>query len=113
MEYTEVDIRLKEAYPFADILVAKLHEIEFESYVEDENGVKAYIQTHLFDRITVNNIITEVRGLTDLSFTISKIKQENWNINWEINFQPIHLNKQLFEQKLDCSNKCKNYMYKN
>ena len=43
MEYTEVDIRLKEVNPFADILVAKLNEIEFESFVEDENGVKAYV----------------------------------------------------------------------
>ena len=35
MEYTEIDIRLNPVVPFADILVARLNEIEFESYCED------------------------------------------------------------------------------
>jgi ribosomal protein L11 methyltransferase len=60
MEYTEVDIRLKEVNPFADILVAKLNEIEFESYVEDENGVKAYVQTQLLNKDAVKEIISEI-----------------------------------------------------
>ena len=34
MEYTEVDIRLKEVNPFADIILARLNEIDFESYSE-------------------------------------------------------------------------------
>ena len=35
MGYTEIDIRLKEVNSFADILVARLNEIEFEFYTED------------------------------------------------------------------------------
>ena len=45
MQYTEVDIRLDSTEPFSDILVARLNEIGFESYIEDEKGLKAYIQT--------------------------------------------------------------------
>jgi 3'-phosphoadenosine 5'-phosphosulfate sulfotransferase (PAPS reductase)/FAD synthetase len=60
MEYTEVDIKLNPVVPFADILVAKLNEIEFESYNEDENGVKAYVQTHLLNETAVKEIISEV-----------------------------------------------------
>ena len=92
MEYTEVDIRLNPVVPFADILVARLNEIEFESYAEDKRGVKAYVQTHLLDKNAVNEIITEMQQLTDLSFTILKVKQENWNKKWESNFQPVHIN---------------------
>jgi ribosomal protein L11 methyltransferase len=92
MEYTEVDIRLNPVAPFADILVARLNEIEFESYAEDETGVKAYVQTHLLDKNAVNEIITKMQQLTDLSFTILKVKQENWNKKWESNFQPVHIN---------------------
>ena len=92
MEYTEVDIRLNPVAPFADILVARLNEIEFESYAEDKTGVKAYVQTHLLDKNAVNEIITEMQQLTDLSFTILKVKQENWNKKWESNFQPVHIN---------------------
>ncbi|MBC8510333.1 MAG: 50S ribosomal protein L11 methyltransferase [Cryomorphaceae bacterium] len=92
MEYTEIDIRLKPVVPFADILVARLNEIEFESYSEDETGVKAYVQTHLLDEIAVKEIINEVANLCKLSFTITKVKQENWNKKWENNFEPVHIN---------------------
>lgn len=94
MEYTEVDIRLHEVNPFSDILVAKLNEVEFESYIEDANGVKAYVQTSLFNEDIVKEIITEVEELTQLSYSITKIKQENWNQKWENNSQPIHINNQ-------------------
>ena len=92
MEYTEVDIRLKQVDPFADILVARLNEIEFESYTEDEDGVKAYVQTHLLDENAVKEIIAEVAKLCELSYTIEKIKQVNWNDQWEKNFDPVHIN---------------------
>ena len=92
MEYTEIDIRLNPVLPFADILVARLNEIEFESYCEDENGVKAYVQTHLLDEIAVKEIINDVAKLCELSYMITKTKQENWNKKWENNFEPVHIN---------------------
>ena len=92
MDYSEVNIRLKELNPFADIIVARFNEIEFESYVEDCHGVKAYIQTHLLDKESVNDILVEVANLTELSYKISKIEQENWNQQWESNFVPIFIN---------------------
>jgi ribosomal protein L11 methyltransferase len=92
MEYTEVDIKLNPVVPFADILVAKLNEIEFESYNEYENGVKAYVQTHLFNETAVKEIISEVVELCELTFTINKVKQENWNKKWESNFEPVYIN---------------------
>ena len=92
MEYTEVDIRLKEVNPFADIIVARLNEIDFESYSEDENGVKAYVKTHLLDENAVKEIISEASELCELTFSISKVKQENWNQQWESNFEPVVIN---------------------
>ena len=92
MEYTEVDIRLNPVVPFADILVARLNEIDFESYAEDETGVRAYAQTHLINEDAVKVIIKEVSELCQLSYTIKEIKQENWNKKWEDNFEPVHIN---------------------
>ena len=92
MEYTEVDISLKDVNPFADIIVASLNEIDFESYIEDENGIKAYVQTHLLDKNAVIEIISEISELCELTFTISKVKQENWNQQWESNFEPVVIN---------------------
>ena len=92
MEYTELDIRVNPVVPFTDILVARLNEIEFESYNEDESGVKAYVQTHLLEENAVAVIINEVAKLCELSYTITKVKQENWNKKWENNFEPVHIN---------------------
>ena len=92
MEYTEVDIKVNPVVPFADILVARLNEIEFESYNEDENGVKAYVQTHLLNETAVKEIISEFAELCELTFTINKVKQENWNKKWESNFEPVYIN---------------------
>ena len=92
MEYTEVDIKLNPVAPFADILVARLNEIEFESYTEDETGVKAYVQTHLLNENAVKEIIVKVAELCELSYTITKVKQENWNELWENNFEPVKIN---------------------
>lgn len=92
MQYTEIDIRLNPVAPFADILVARLNEIEFESYNEDETGVKAYVQTHLLDESAVAAIIAEVAKLCEISYAIKKVKQENWNIQWETNFDPVIIN---------------------
>ena len=92
MEYTEIDIKVKPVVPFSDILVARLNEIEFESYCEDETGAKAYVQTHLLDENAVKEIINEVGKLCEISFTITKVKQENWNKKWENNFEPVHIN---------------------
>ena len=51
MEYIEVDIELEKSEVFSDIVVARLNEIEFETYLENNNGVKCYIQAKLFDFI--------------------------------------------------------------
>ena len=92
MEYTEVDIKVNPVAPFSDILVARLNEIEFESYCEDETGVKAYVQTHLFEKAAVKLIINDVATFCELSYTITNVKQENWNKKWENNFEPVHIN---------------------
>ena len=92
MEYTEVNIKLSEVNPFAEIVVARLNEIDFESYSEDENGVKAYVQSHLLKEDLVCEILNDISKTTELSFTISKVKQENWNKQWESNFDPVTIN---------------------
>ena len=92
MEYTEIDIRLDIVVPFADILVARLNEIDFESYCEDEAGVKAYVKTNLLNENALKEIINDVAKLCDLSYKITKVKQENWNEKWETNFEPVHVN---------------------
>mgnify|MGYP001197451909 CR=1 FL=1 len=92
MEYIEVDIRLKEVNTYSEILIARLNEIEFESFYEYDYGLKGYVQTQLLDKDKLKNILSEISEQTELSFTLHKLKQKNWNAHWETNYQPVFIN---------------------
>lgn len=92
MEYTEVDIKLKEVDPFSEILVAMLDEIGFESYIEEESGIKAYVPNKQLDKVSLQQILSDISDLTDLSFSINVIKKKNWNAQWENNYKPVFIN---------------------
>ena len=73
----------------SEILVAELGELPFESFVESEFGVTAYIQKQLWNE----NVLDHVQILNSpefvISYTIEEIEQVNWNEEWEKNFEPI------------------------
>ena len=107
MKYIELSFSFSQNTDFADIVVAKLNEIEFESYVETQDGVDAYIQESLFNQEKLNEVIEDLQSLFQFEYTIKEIKQENWNQRWEENFNPVEINKDCFirahfHDKIDC-----------
>ncbi len=72
-----------------EILIAQLAEVGFESFVETDSGLSAFI---LKDQWR-DNILKDIQILTNSDFKISysfkEIKQVNWNSEWEKNFNPI------------------------
>ena len=92
MEYSEIDIRLNKLEPYAEILIAKLDEINFESYSEDEYGVKGYVQTQKLDLDALEEIISTVAEHTPVSYKVKKLKQQNWNARWESSYSPVFIN---------------------
>jgi len=87
--YIEYDFKVSPLQPGVEILIAELGYAGFESFVEDEDGVKAYIQKAEWK----DNILEEVNILHSTEFTMSyvqkEIEQVNWNEAWEKNFNPI------------------------
>ena len=74
-----------------DIVSALAGEIGFESFVEWEEGVQAYIQQQLFDEEALKEMIANF-PLPDTSITyiIKEAEDKDWNEEWEKNyFQPI------------------------
>ncbi|MBT7897125.1 MAG: 50S ribosomal protein L11 methyltransferase [Flavobacteriales bacterium] len=92
MEYTELNIRLKDIDPFSEIIIARLNEIDFETFEEDTNGVKCYIQSKLFNKNKIDSVLAEIVTQTSLQYSINKIPQKNWNLEWEKNFKPVRIN---------------------
>lgn len=98
--YLEYTFTVTPKDPGADILIAQLGEAGFESFVENETGVIAYIQKHEAfpetDEIEDYGIIlTEVdlmeSELFKVSYTATEIEQVNWNEEWEKHFEPIEV----------------------
>ena len=74
-----------------DVLCAVLGEAGFESFVEQADGIAAYIQKDLYDEDTVRQTVAAF-PLPDTTITYSYVEAEDkdWNEEWEKNFfQPI------------------------
>jgi len=73
----------------SEILVAELGEKPFESFIETENGVNAYIQKALWTEDVLEDIFILSSPEFTVSYTIEEIEQVNWNEEWEKNFEAI------------------------
>ncbi|MCR9182114.1 MAG: 50S ribosomal protein L11 methyltransferase [Flavobacteriaceae bacterium] len=87
--YLEFDFKVTPTEIGRDILIAELGYAGFESFVETDEGVTAYIQQKDWNE----NLLDEVEILTntafDIQYTQKEIEQVNWNEEWEKNFEPI------------------------
>lgn len=76
----------------SEILVAELGELPFESFVESEFGVTAYIQKQFWTENILDDLFLLKSPEFQISYTIEEIEQVNWNEEWEKNFEPIEVN---------------------
>ena len=73
----------------SEILVAELGELPFESFVESEFGVTAYIRKEAWNEHILEDLYILKSPEFSISYTIEEIEQVNWNQEWEKNFEPI------------------------
>ena len=74
-----------------EILVAELGEKAFESFIETDFGVSAYVQKALWDETILEDIYILTSPEFTISYTFEEIEQVNWNEEWEKNFEPIEV----------------------
>lgn len=73
----------------SEILIAELGELPFESFVETDFGVTAYIQKSLWHEGLLDDLHVLQSPEFTVSYTVEEIEQVNWNEAWEKNFDPI------------------------
>lgn len=73
----------------SEILIAELGELPFESFVETDFGVTAYIQKSLWHEGLLDDLFVLQSSEFTASYTVEEIEQVNWNEAWEKNFDPI------------------------
>jgi ribosomal protein L11 methyltransferase len=89
--YIEYAFKVNPLQPASDILIAELGEAGFESFVENQDGLLAYIQKKDWSKDILDSVdIIEKENFT-IDFQIKEIEQQNWNATWEENFEPIQV----------------------
>lgn len=87
--YLEYNFTVTPLQPASDILIAELGEVGFESFVETETGILAYIQKEDWTATILEEVTILSNSNFKISYTAAEIKQQNWNATWEQNFHPI------------------------
>ena len=87
MDFLELDLTVEAE--FAEVLLAELAEIGYDSFLEKEEGLLAYITEDLFDDRALKLLMEKYAARVSLSYSLKKIRRENWNKAWEENFHPI------------------------
>ncbi len=87
--YFEFQFKIDPVQPASEILIAELGYLGFESFVENDDGITAYIPEEEYE----DDILANVHILQSEDFTITydqnEIERVNWNEEWEKNFTPI------------------------
>jgi ribosomal protein L11 methyltransferase len=106
MEYIEFIATISPLEVGRDILIAELSEIGFESFVETEEGLEAYIQSKEFNEENIKSIKILQHDDFTISYSLKSIAEQNWNAEWEKSFNPINVDNRCyirapFHNKLD------------
>jgi ribosomal protein L11 methyltransferase len=94
MEYLEFKISCKE--DFIEILIAELAEVGFDSFLEKEDGLEAYIQEDQFDRVAFQEVIDKYTSMAGISVEEGRMEKVNWNTEWEKNYDPIEVGDEVY-----------------
>ena len=74
-----------------EILIAELGHVGFESFVENDNGVTAYIQKQEWNLHILDDLYILGSHEFKIKYSHHEVVQTNWNKEWEKNFNPIQV----------------------
>lgn len=94
MDYLELTLAVES--DFSEIFMAELAEIGFDSFVETDDGLQAYILEDQFQERALKELMENYANRTPISYSLKKIEKQNWNKEWESNFSPIEVTDKVY-----------------
>ena len=88
MDYIELNCKISPKEIWNDVVTAVLADIGFESFVDTDDGLLAYIPFPLFNIENIQNIDILKNSELSFEYKINKIEDKNWNEEWERNYSP-------------------------
>lgn len=95
MDYIEHRFEISPLLPAREILVAELAELGFESFVEEDFGLLAYIPAVAGEPLETASLISFNLENQTIEHTQRTVPRENWNARWEADFEPIYVEKRI------------------
>lgn len=96
LRYIEYNFTIEPRDPAAEILIAELGLFGFESFVETETGLLAYIPSEEHSEDVINEIQILKSDEFIVEYSVKTIEQTNWNEEWEKNFTPINVDNKVY-----------------
>jgi len=85
-----IQITLFAPTAFNDILTAELSQYGYDTFMETDEGLCAYITEDIFSETDLQEVLNKYREAAgEIKYTIEKIEKKNWNEEWEKNFEPL------------------------
>ena len=94
MDYIQVSITCLEDY--REILIAELAAVGFDSFLETDSGLEAYVPQDLFARDSFDEVIATYREPAALTVVEGILPKVNWNEEWEKNYDPIEVDQLVY-----------------
>ncbi|HTL81675.1 MAG TPA: 50S ribosomal protein L11 methyltransferase [Bacteroidia bacterium] len=95
MDYIEVEIKVQPRQPGSDLLVSQLADVGFESFQETKEGFFAWIPENLFHEEEMRKVLLVGGHMAEVTYEKRLIPSQNWNEEWEKNFTPVYIGKEL------------------
>jgi len=85
-QYLELEIPC--AQDLGEILMAELSQLDYDSFLQEEDHIKAYIEQSLFQHENLRQVL-DYYGIDYKTIRQSLMEDKNWNEAWEKNYPPI------------------------
>lgn len=79
-----------------DLFISGLGEIGFDTFEDAENGFIAYIPSANLDVQALETLILAQGDRFHINYEIIELEEQNWNLLWESNFNPIVVDDQCY-----------------
>jgi ribosomal protein L11 methyltransferase len=90
-KYIKIAIQAEPA--LHEMLIAELEALDFDSFQELDDELEAYILEQHFNEKSLKSLLKKYS--IDDRFRTEVIPPMNWNEQWEKNFQPVYVNKEV------------------
>lgn len=90
MQYIEIVCKISNPIVGNEIMIAILGDMGCDSFVENSDGILAYIPKQNFEKEQLEEVLEYAQNFdfeVDISF--NEVEEQDWNAKWESEYQPV------------------------